>query len=178
MRRTLFTLMSIAACAAAFAATVYKWVDDQGVVHYSDQPHENAEKVQIAAPQTYKAQRVNSSQSQHNGSRTANTYDSCTVVSPANDQNFPNADSVSVSVQVSPAPHDGDQAFLLMDGARVPNFPPSGGSVTISPVDRGTHSLQAVVQTSDGKVVCQSAAVTFSITQPSVLNPNNPVKPH
>ena len=32
------------ACTAAVAATVYKWVDENGVVHFSDQPHENAEK--------------------------------------------------------------------------------------------------------------------------------------
>jgi hypothetical protein len=179
MRRLLFTLMSMAACAVASTATVYKWVDENGVVHYSDQPHENAEKVQIAAPQTYKSQPVyNNPQADRNARHGPNVYGSCAVTSPTNDQNFPNADSISVSVLVSPAPHDGDQALLLMDGARVPNFPAAGGSVTISSVDRGEHSLQAVVQDSNGKVLCQSAAVTFSITQPSVLNPNNPIKPH
>ena len=52
MRTLLFTLMSLA-CTVALAATVYKWVDEDGVVHYSDQPHENAQKVELKAPQTY-----------------------------------------------------------------------------------------------------------------------------
>lgn len=172
--------MSIA-CAAAFAGSppVYKWVDEDGVVHYSDQPHENAEKVQLAAPQTYTPQRSNSPgmrppSSGPTSNTTAKSYQSCDVVAPTNEQTFPNAESVSAAVQVNPVPRAGDQVRLLMDGAPVPNFPRGGGSVTISPVERGTHSLQAVVQSSDGKVLCQSPSVTFSVTQPSVLNPNNP----
>src|SRR5262252_10689165 len=54
VRRTLFTLISFA-CSVALATTVYKWVDENGVVHYSDQPHPNAEKVHVQAVQTYKA---------------------------------------------------------------------------------------------------------------------------
>ena len=53
MRTLLFTLISLA-CSLALAATVYKWVDENGVVHYSDQPHPNAQKVQLKAAQTYK----------------------------------------------------------------------------------------------------------------------------
>jgi hypothetical protein len=56
-------------------------------------------------------------------------------------------------------------------------LPPSGTSFTI-PVERGSHSLQAVVQDSDGHVVCQSASVTFHVLQPSLLNPQNPIPRH
>ena len=38
MRTILFTLISLG-CMAALAGPVYKWVDENGVVHYSDQPH-------------------------------------------------------------------------------------------------------------------------------------------
>jgi Domain of unknown function (DUF4124) len=175
MRVVLFTLMSIA-CTAALSATVYKWVDENGVTHYSDQPHENAEKVQVAQPQTYKAPRVSAPAAAPPApqARPPNSYLSCDVVMPANDQTLPNADSVSTAVQVNPVPRDGDQVFLLLDGQRVPNFPASGGSYTISPIDRGTHSLQAVVQDNSGKTLCQSASVSFTVLQPSVLNPANP----
>ena len=59
MRATLFTLMSVASCAVALAGSVYKWVDENGVTHYSDQPHENAQKVELKAPQTYSAPKSN-----------------------------------------------------------------------------------------------------------------------
>src|SRR5215813_14419598 len=53
MRRLAFTLLLLV-CSVALAATVYRWVDEDGVVHYSDQPHPNAEKMQVHAAQTYK----------------------------------------------------------------------------------------------------------------------------
>jgi Domain of unknown function (DUF4124) len=168
-----FTLMTVV-CAVAFSAAVYRWVDENGVVHYSDQPHENAEKVQVAPPQTYSAPPVQPRQADSAPPPVSNVYQSCAVVSPANDQTFANAYSVSTVVQVSPAPSNGDGVVLLLDGAPLRNFPRAGGAYTISPVDRGTHSLQALVEDSSGKVLCQSPSITFNVTQPSVLNPANP----
>src|SRR5260370_5637988 len=54
MPRHLFTLTSLV-CSLALAATVYKWVDENGIVHYSDQPHPNAQQVGVQPAQTYKA---------------------------------------------------------------------------------------------------------------------------
>jgi len=170
----LFTLMSVVSLTVC-AATVYRWVDENGVVHYSDQPHDNAEKVHVAAPQTYKPAPVattpgsQSTQPQH-----ASVYQGCTVTAPGNDETFPNAYSVTTAVQVSPPVRNGDQVALLLDGAQLPNYPRQGGSYTIDPIDRGQHTLQAVVRDVDGKVVCQSESVTFTVLQPSVLNPANP----
>ena len=171
MRAILFTLMSVVS-AVALSATVYKWVDENGVTHYSDQPHENAEKVQLAQPQTYSAPRPSARSAQAPAAAQASNTYSCQVTQPTPDQSFPNATSVTVGAAISPAPQSGDQGFLLLDGARVPNW--SGGSVTIDPIERGTHSLQAIVQDSNGKVICQSATVSFTVLQPSVLNPANP----
>jgi hypothetical protein len=177
MRAMLFALLSVA-CTAAFAATVYKWVDEDGVTHYSDQPHENAEKVTITAPQTYSATRgQNASSGQAPQKAPSNSY-TCSVAQPGNDETFQNTNSVSVAAQSNPAPHDGDQMLLLLDGARVANFPSTGGSYTIDPIDRGQHTVQAVVQDSTGKAVCQSTPVTFTVLQASLLNPANPNHHH
>jgi len=174
MRVFLFTLMSMV-CAVAVAATVYKWVDENGVTHFSDQPHENAQKVQVAAPQTYKAPPVRVPvQSEQFQQQSPRTYQSCQVTSPQNEETFPNTTSVTASAEVSPAPHDGDKLVVLLDGKPLPNFPAGGGSVTINPIDRGSHTLQAVVQDSSGKALCQSPNVTFTVLQPSILNPANP----
>jgi uncharacterized protein DUF4124 len=175
MRAALFTLMSVV-CTVAVSATVYRWVDENGVTHYSDQPHENAEKVHVAAPQTYKATpppKTPASSSDNAQAQPANTYQ-CRVTTPENDASFPNAYSVNAAVSISPSVQNGDQAYLLMDGARLPDFPPMGGAYTISNVERGQHTLQAVVQDANGKMVCQSENVTFTVLQSSVLNPANP----
>lgn len=178
MRIALFTLMWLA-CTVAISATVYRWVDENGVTHYSDQPHENAQKVQVAAPQTFQAPRPPRvpAQSAQQAKPASPAYQ-CQVVAPANDDTFPNAQAVTTSVQVAPALQNGDQVFLLMDGARVPAFPTQGGSFTISPIDRGQHTLQAVVQDASGRLLCQSPNVSFTVLQPSVLNPANPQHQH
>ena len=54
MRTLAFTLLLLVCSLAVAATTVYRWVDEDGVVHYSDQPHPNAEKLQVHAAQSYK----------------------------------------------------------------------------------------------------------------------------
>jgi hypothetical protein len=175
MRAILFTLLSVL-CTAAFAATVYKWVDENGVTHYSDQPHENAQKVTLAQPQTYKAPKPPAEQPSAAAPPKAaqSPYSSCAIAQPANEDTFPNATSVDAAVVTNPGVRPGDEVVLLLDGSRVANFPPGGGTTTISPIERGSHSLQAIVRDGNGQVVCQTTNVTFTVLQPSVLNPANP----
>jgi hypothetical protein len=178
MRTFLFTLMSVA-CTVAVSATVYKWVDENGVVHFSDQPHENAEKVQLKAPQTYTAPKTPAGPSPRQAaSRPGLAYQSCAISEPANDQMFMNTDTVTAGVTVQPAVRPGDTAIVTLDGQRVPGVPAGGGQFTISPVDRGTHSIQVTVQDSSGVTVCTSPAVTFHVQQPSLQSPTRPIRPH
>jgi hypothetical protein len=178
MRTFLFTLMSVA-CTVAVSATVYKWVDENGVVHFSDQPHENAEKVQLKAPQTYTAPKVPAGPApRQTAPKPAANYKSCAVSEPTNDQVFTNTDTVTAGVTVEPAVRPGDSAVVTLDGQRVPGVPASGGQFTISPVDRGTHSIQMTVQDSSGATVCSSPAVTFHVQQPSLQSPTRPIRPH
>jgi hypothetical protein len=166
------------ACSVAASATVYKWVDEDGVVHYSDQPHENAEKVQLKAPQTYSAPPVRSpAPSPRQAMHQEPAYQSCTITEPANDQVFMNTSTVTAGASVQPALRPGDQLVVTLDGQRIPGVPSQGGGFTISPVDRGSHELQAVVQDSKGQTVCQSPSVTFHVRQPTVLAPNPAVRP-
>jgi hypothetical protein len=177
MRTILFTLMFIA-CTVAVAATVYKWVDEEGVVHYSDQPHENAQKVELKAPQTYSAPKTSSpGQSSSAPARKSPAYQSCKVSEPANEQAFLNTDTVTAGVTVQPVVRPGDTAVVTLDGSPVPGVPSTGGQFTISPVDRGTHTIQMVVKDPDGTTVCSSAPVTFYVRQPSMQSPTNPANP-
>ena len=178
MRAMIFTLLSMLACTVAVAATVYRWVDENGVTHYSDQPHENAEKVTVAAPQTYSATKGYSPGTQPAPMKAPTPAYTCAVGQPSNDATFQNTNTVSFAAQASPAPTNGDQMVLLLDGAKVANFPSSGGSLTLDAVDRGQHTVQAVVQDSTGKPVCQSTPVSFTVLQSSVLNPANPNHRH
>ena len=180
MRRALFTLISIG-CSLALAGTVYKWIDENGVVHYSDQPHPNAQKIQLQGAQTYKAQPANAAADGGAAappSSTPRTYQGCAVVQPTPDQTLADVDSLTVVVQTDPALRAGDQIFVTYDGQPLNGNSATGGAFTISPLERGTHTLQAVVRDADGAVLCQTPGVTFYVHQPSISNPANPIHPH
>src|ERR1700752_952274 len=177
MPRRLFTLISLLA-SLAVAGTVYKWVDENGVVHYSDQPHPEAKKVDVPAAQTYKG--AASVPAMPAGppappasAQPASAYQGCAIAQPPNDQTFTNVDSLSIVVRTDPGLRAGAQVFLTLDGQPLNGGKPTGSQFTLSPVDRGTHSVQAVVRNSEGGVLCQSPGVTFNVHQPSIQNPAN-----
>jgi len=175
---SLFYLLALA-CTVAVAATVYKWVDEQGVVHYSDQPHENAQKVELKAPQTYSSPKTSAPAPRPAPARkSAPVYQGCSISEPASEQAYLNTDTVTAGVSVLPAVRPGDTVVVTLDGSPVPGVPANGGQFSITPVDRGTHSIQMVVKDTDGTTVCSSAPVTFYVRQPSLQSPTNPAKKH
>ena len=48
-------LGSIVLAPALASTTVYRWVDEQGIVHFSDQPHPGAQKMRVEDAPTFKA---------------------------------------------------------------------------------------------------------------------------
>jgi len=181
MRTLAFTLLSLA-CSIALAATVYRWVDDDGVVHYSDQPHPNAEKLQVHAAQTYKPSAADTAAAAGGGASSGAApapYRGCAIMQPQDGQNFANVDSLTVVVQTDPVLHQGDKVYVTVDGQALNGGNPTGSQFVLSPVDRGTHIAQAQVKDASGAVQCQTPPVTFEVHQASILNPNNVrVTPH
>jgi len=180
MRSFAFTLMCLLS-SLALAATVYRWVDENGVVHYSDQPHPNAEKLPVHAAQTYKPSAADTAPAAGGPASAAAPapYRGCAIMQPQDGQEFANIDSLTVAVQTDPALHQGDKVFVTVDGQALNGGNPTGPQFVISPVDRGTHTAQAQVKDASGAVQCQTPSVTFHVHQASLLNPNNVrVTPH
>ena len=177
MRTVLFTLISLG-CMAALAGPVYKWVDENGVVHYSDQPHPNSEKVQVAPVQTYKSTHTSEAPTPQppESAPAAPPYSGCSIAQPQENQDFPNLEQLRIVVFVNPGLRPGDQVVVVMDGATLGVA--NGTEYLLTPVERGTHTLQALVKDGGGTVLCQTPPVTFSAHQPSIQNPVNPVRPH
>lgn len=180
-----FTLMSLAGAlllsTPLWATTVYKWVDENGVVHYSDQPHTDAQKIHVQAAQTYKSSDSAAAPGGTPAPAAANApqelYQGCLIAQPVNDQTLANVDSLTIIVRTDPSLRLGDHVFLLLDGLALNNGAATGTQFVLTPVDRGTHTLQAVVRDSGGGLMCQTPAVTFNVHQSSVLGPANPQNP-
>ena len=63
-----------------------------------------------------------------------------------------------------------------MDGTALNGGKATGTQFSISPVDRGSHTLQAVVRDASGNLMCQTPGVTYNVHQPSILSPANPLR--
>lgn len=178
MRGTSLTLIPALALAATWAAwpvasatQVYKWVDENGVTHYSDQPHENAAKVDIREPQTYPAGRgppqpASQAEPAQPPAEGEAGYASCSITEPAPDQVYLNTFSLTVTVSSVPALRSGDRIVLMLDGHPQPGS--EGPSFTIAQIDRGTHSVEAMIQDAGGATLCRTRSTTFHVRQPTV----------
>ncbi len=175
MRALLLTITLLASAGALAGTTVYTWVDDQGVTHFSDQPHPGAAKKQVESAPTYSAPptpQAKAAAQQREAPRAE-----CSIASPTDQQMFMNAWSVSGQVQLPANGQPGDRVILLLDGKVLPDAASQSGAFTISQIDRGAHTLAAQVERSGGQVVCQAPAITFYVHQPSDQAPSPANRP-
>lgn len=172
----LIFLFILSLITVAHADQVYKWVDAQGNVHYSDKPHPGAEKVKIAPPQSYSAPADSGSTSAAGGDRrragpAVPTKYTLSIVSPKPEQTIWNTRSVSVSVGVSPGLSPGDTVTFELDGRHL--GPLAGTSATFDDLDRGQHSVSAILTTAKGQVI-KAGPVTFFLRQATVFHGKPP----
>lgn len=177
--------MRLIACIAvlltvpAVAATVWKWRDADGVIHYSDQPVQGAEKVTVQSSSTFTSPSAgNAATPTATSAAPPADYSKVEIWKPGNDEAIANSGGqVSVAVRVEPSLQAGDRLALYLDGTLVSGFPQQGMEYQLTGVERGTHSLQLVVVNPQGKPTKTSAPVQFHVLAPSVLNPNSPLNP-
>ena len=180
LQHCLVALSLFALGGAAVSAVTYRWVDPQGVVHYSDTPHPGAQEIQLTGAQTYHgapsaapAATAPATAAKAN----ASAYQSCAITQPTPEASLYAPDSVDISVRSSPSLREGDQIQVQVDGA--PLQPMGDGlSFQITQPERGTHAINAVVRDANGTVVCSAATVTFYVQRPSINSPASAVKPH
>ena len=167
------------ACASALGGTVYKWVDEKGVTHYSDQPHPAAETVELKSAQTYSngdAPATATSSASASSPNPGAAYATCELYRPENDEVFLNTDAVTAKVRLQPQLLPGNRVAIGLDGKRQTNQPTSGTDFTLT-VERGTHTVVAVIEDETGKELCRSGVVTFHVRQPSKQAPNSTNRP-
>jgi Domain of unknown function (DUF4124) len=169
----------LAVSASASSATVYKWVDDNGVVHFSDQPNPKAQKLTIAGAQTYGAQAAAVAAPPAAAAAAPPAPAAtpvCVIDTPAAGQAFLDTFSISGHVTLANVGREA-QATLRMDGLDISALLGPNGSFAVSQVERGDHTLTLQVTDAHGAVTCEGTAVTFSIRQRSAVAPGVPTVP-
>jgi hypothetical protein len=159
----------------ALGEGVWKWKDDNGVVHYSDQPGPGAVRVDLHS-QTFSSPDISSpttsSRAQRSNQSEQKTYQSLEIWKPAAGESFPNpGGQVEVRLRLEPALQASDTLAIYLDGKRVEDADNSL-DFTLTDVTRGAHSLSATVTDgTTGKVVIQSPLVSFFVQQTSIAQP-------
>jgi hypothetical protein len=176
MRRLLLTVFLLVG-AAAGATEIYRWVDSDGVVHFSDRPTEGAERMELQEPQIISppAVRTRRSNSGEEGeSADTDRYRTLEIVSPGQEEVLWNIEGqLDVSMRLQPRLQAGDRVSLFLDDQEV-DMNPRSLQVQLNEVGRGVHVLRAEVRDVGGTVLIRSQTRTFVVQQTSILNPNNP----
>jgi hypothetical protein len=179
--RTALLLLALAAfglCSTASAADVWKWVDANGVTHYSDQPIPGAIKIEVRAGNISEARSAQplSNQADSQSQTEQGSYREFQIVRPTKDQNIINTGGeVAVEIRIAPPLRATHRLNLYLDGKLVAGFPHNTASYALTAVPRGMHTLTAVVADASGNTIQDAPPVTFNVRQESIAQP--PVGP-
>lgn len=171
----LMTLLLLPLTVAAAGEKIYRTVDEDGNVVYTDQPpSDDAEPVKLDPITTVPAIETDSNSERdvddEEDEPAAPRYDRLEIVYPTVDEAIRhNGGQVPFQLELKPEGvelDDGHRVEILLDGS----VQGSGNSltVTVGPVDRGPHEVSARVVDAGGNVLAQSQTVNFFLLRHSV----------
>jgi len=176
--RSIIAFLAVSLAMNASAA-VYKWVQPDGSVMYSDRaPQENTAPAELPTLQQIKMPPPppvdNNTAPANTASQPQSTqYSKLEITSPTNNSAFrDNAGQVTIKLDLQPALQGDDAISLTLDGSEVGQT--KSTSVTLKNVNRGTHTLGAVVKDSQGVTMISATPITFTLQRTSVLLRHKP----
>jgi hypothetical protein len=173
--RKSWLILGLLAAFAAQAAVIYKWVDANGVVHYSDQASPGAEKIYTSSPSTFAGGAASRSQGVQQAPAAPSGgglgYSEFSITSPADNQTFFGDDVVAVHLSLAP-PLKGNQNVAWHLNGKQLDSPADAVSFSLPHLDRGTYVLAATVTDQNGESQSTNS-VTFFVRQPSALSPQH-----
>ncbi|WP_459742695.1 DUF4124 domain-containing protein [Pseudomonas sp. 3A(2025)] len=168
------------ASSSLMAADIYTYTDAQGNQVFTDQPHKNARRVDVAPTNnmtgTPPTRSVKLSPASPARVKPAARYELLRILVPEPDATLRNMEgNLIVTVSSDPALQEGHAYRLLLDGqpvgepGRSPVFP-------LSNIDRGTHQLSVEILDQNGQLLEKTPNQPFhlqrqSLTQKRQANP-------
>jgi hypothetical protein len=176
LKQTFIGLISLLA-AGAVLAQAYKWVDEDGVVHFSDRPREGAEEVELPEaprrppppPPTTRQAAAGQAAGEAAPEEQPFRYESLTIGSPLAEETLWNIEGVlNVQLNLQPALQSGHRIRVYFDGEpRMVNRT----SFQIDEVYRGVHNIQAEVIDEAGTLMIRSMPNRFYVQQNTIVRP-------
>ncbi len=174
--RRSWIVIGLFAALTAQSAVIYKWIDANGVVHYSDQPVPGAEKIITAGKSinSYSAPSLGNSNGQPRAGTpgpqaTAVTF---TIASPQPEQSFFNDEPITISLS-QPALGPGLSVTWHLNGQELSDQNPSAAQFVLPNPGRGAFSIAATISNQTSGEVQTTPSVTFYVKEPSALSPQH-----
>ena len=175
MQKTVFIAFALCCAAGLANAQAYKWVDENGMVHYSDRPQPGAEEITFESrptPRPVVPQSTPAAQPEPEAEPEDEGYTSLVVASPAAEETLWNIQGIlNVNLALAPAMKPGHQVRVYFDGQ--PRTV-SGTTFQIPDVFRGVHNIQAEILDENGQLLIRSQTHRFYVQQTTVLGVNRP----
>jgi len=146
-------------------AALYKGLDEEGNVIYSDKPFNNSKQFTPPALTVMDAPKVPPKTAEVTEEDTAETkYTKFSIAAPKNNEVIWNSPQLTVSLKIAPALNitGGHTTWLLMDGKPLVKKSQSL-LLQISQADRGEHKLQAQIRNKKGKIIKRTKTVIVHI---------------
>ena len=156
------------------AAIVYKWIDADGVVHFSDQPVPGAEKIITAGGSTkgiLSQPAPDAPPAEKARTRSLASVD-VAITAPAQGQTFSGGELVTPHLSVKPEPGRGVTISWSLNGAPVSEAEGST-SFTLPDLPRGSYTLTATLTDTATGETKSADPVTFNVLRPSLLSPQH-----
>lgn len=154
------------------ATTVYKTVNPDGSISFSDQPAASSETLHVEPVPTVPSlspEQINNAYTEQGETKapTLSYYQNFTITAPADQSAFNSGSGdVGVVLEIYPGLSSSHEIELRMDNKLIKRG--NQMQFTIPGVSRGTHTLQARILSASGQVLKETTS-SFTLHRPSVL---------
>ena len=154
------------------AATVYKYMDEDGNLVFTDEPVEGAEKLNVQPVPTVPAVPVPASSGEPQQQEKPFSYNQITIVTPSAGENFVNnGGKVTIQVAMSPELRPSDKLQLYFNGE--PKGKPQSSTVfDFNNLYRGEYVTRVVAVNEAGEQLGQSDTITFYVRRSAIGGTN------
>jgi len=161
------------------SAAVYKSIDAEGNVVYTDEPVGNGKPLDLPPLSTIPAPKYTPSKPSAEPGDAGTGYKNISIVAPTQDETLrDNTGAVPVSAGLEPALNvtAGDRFQYYLDG-QTQGEPTASNQIVITNVDRGAHNVAVAVVDAEGNEVMRSSPVPFHLHRQSINFPRGPGAP-
>jgi hypothetical protein len=175
MKKLMLTLIGVLLLSANLSAgekkKLYKWIGEDGRVHYSDEPHPGAQEIEVKEVPTIQMKTPTPlpigledyESNPEDVDDTGEYYRVLTLAEPQNDGVVRNnASVITLTANIVPALYNNHTIRFFLDGKPVSENP-TATSVTVEEAEYGEHSAYFVILDEEGKLLQTSPVSRFNL---------------